>query len=175
MSNQAHRTCEVVLIYQEILFQGFYLYQHFKRTNSLRWGFEVHFLTFSKPFEEGQHRKLKRYFKEFNIYLLQWCMTLVDLFEFCNRKTSKHRSINSRTNHSIFRWFLSLHWLFFGSFMLCLIYFVSFCDTSFRFFIFRFVSFCDTSFRFVSFLHFSFCFVVFRFVSFHFVSFRFSV
>ena len=42
--------------------------------------------------------------------------------------------------------------------MLCLIYFVSFCDTSFRF---------------VSFLHFSFRFVVFRFVSFHFVSFRF--
>ena len=42
--------------------------------------------------------------------------------------------------------------------MLCLIYFVSFCDTSFRF---------------VSFLHFSFRFVVFRFVSFHFVSFSF--
>ena len=53
-------------------------------------------------------------------------MTFVDLFEFCNRKASKLRSINSRTNHSIFRWFLPLHWLFFGSFMLCLIYFVSF-------------------------------------------------
>ena len=36
-----------------------------------------------------------------------------------------------------------------------------------------FVSFCDISFRFVSFLHFSFRFVVFRFVSFHFVSFSF--
>ena len=36
-----------------------------------------------------------------------------------------------------------------------------------------FVSFCDTSFRFVSLLHFSFRFVVFRFVSFHFVSFHF--
>jgi hypothetical protein len=100
-------------------------------------------------------------------------MTFIDLFEFCNRKTSKHRSINSPTNHSIFRWFLSLHWLFFGSFMLCLIYFVSFCDT-----LFRFVSFLHFSFRFVlwyffSFLHFSFHFFIFRFVSLYFVSFRF--
>ena len=32
-------------------------------------------------------------------------LTFVDLkiFEFCNRKASKRRSINSRTNHSIFR------------------------------------------------------------------------
>ena len=52
--------------------------------------------------------------------------------------------------------------------MLCLTYFVSFCDTSSRFVSFRFVS----SF-FISFLHFSFRFVVFRFVSFHFGSFRF--
>jgi hypothetical protein len=70
---------------------GFYLYQHFKRTNSLKPGFEVHFLTFSKPFEAGRRRKLTRCFKEFNIYLLYllyWCMTFVDLFEFCNRKAS---------------------------------------------------------------------------------------
>jgi hypothetical protein len=104
-------------------------------------------------------------------------MTFVDLFEFYNRKTSKHRSINSRTNHSIFRWFLSLHWLFLD--LLCFVWYISFrfvilYFVSFRFFIFRFVSlyfvsFCDTSFRFVSFLHFSFRFVVFRFISFRFV------
>jgi hypothetical protein len=39
------------------LIRGFYLYQHFKRTNSLKPGFEVHFLTFSKPFEAGRRWK----------------------------------------------------------------------------------------------------------------------
>ena len=60
-------------------------------------------------------------------------MTFVDLFEFCNRKASKCRSINSRTNHSIFRWFFTPSLIVFGSFMLCLTYFVTFCDISFRF------------------------------------------
>ena len=115
---------------------GFYLYQHFKRTNSLKPGFEVHFLTFSKPFEAGRRRSLKltRCFKEFNIYLLYllyWCMTFVDLLEFCNRKASKCRSINNRTNHSIFRWFLPHHWLFLD--LLCFVWYISFRFVSFSF------------------------------------------
>ena len=63
-----------------------------------------------------------------------WCMTFVDLFEFCNRKASKRRSINSRTNHSIFRWFLPFHWLFLD--LLCFVWYISF-----RFVILHFVSF----------------------------------
>jgi hypothetical protein len=86
-------------------------------------------------------------------------MTFVDLFEFCNRKASKCRSINSWTNHSIFRWFLPLHWLFLDllcfvwhiSFRLVILHFVSFRFVSFRFFIFHFVSFRFISFRFVLF------------------------
>jgi hypothetical protein len=105
-------------------------------------------------------------------------MTFVDLFEFCNRKASKLRSINSRTNHSIFRWFLPLHWLFLD--LLCFAWYISFRFVilhfaSFRFFIFRFVSlyfvsFCDSSFRFVSFRSISFPFFNVRFVSLYFVS-----
>ena len=84
------------------------------------------------------------------------------LFEFCNRKASKCRSINSRTNHSIFRWFLPLHWLFLD--LLCFVWHISF-----RFVSSFFVSFRCISFRFVI-LHFvSFRFVVFRFVVFRFV------
>ena len=68
------------------------------------------------------------------------CMT-VDLFEFCNRKASKYKSIN---NHSIFRWFLPLHWLFLN--FLCFVWYISFRFVildivSFRFVVFRFVSF----------------------------------
>jgi hypothetical protein len=117
-------------------------------------------------------------------------MTFVDLSEFCNRKASKHRSINSRTNHSIFRWFLSLHWLFLDLFSALFDIFRLFCDTSFRFVSFRCISFRFISFSFLSLvvpyisfrfviLHFvSFRFFIFRFVSlyfvsFHFVSFRF--
>jgi hypothetical protein len=108
------------------------LYQHFKRTNSLKPGFEVHLLTFSKPFEAGQSRclKLTRCFKN----LIYWCMTFVNLFQFCNRKASHRRSINSRTNHSIFRWILPLHWLFLD--LLCFVWYISF-----RFVILHFVSF----------------------------------
>jgi hypothetical protein len=59
--------------------------------------------------------------------------------------------------------------------MLCLIYFVSFCDTSFRFvsscFVsLYFISFCDISFLHVSFRCISFRFFMFRFVSFSFLS-----
>jgi hypothetical protein len=60
------------------------------------------------------------------------------LFEFCNRKASKCRSINSRTNHSIFRWFLPLHWLFLD--LLCFVWHISF----------RFVSSFFVSFSFLS-------------------------
>jgi len=81
-------------------------------------------------------------------------MTFVDLFEFCNRKVSKRRSINSRTNHSIFRWFLPLHWLVLD--LLCFVWYISFRFVilhfvSFRFFVFRFVSLYFVSFRFISF------------------------
>jgi hypothetical protein len=74
------------------------------------------------------------------------------LFEFCNRKASKCRSINSRTNHSIFRWFLPLHWLILD--LLCFVWHISFRFVilhfvSFRFFIFRFVSLYFVSFHFV--------------------------
>jgi hypothetical protein len=143
------------------------------RTNSLKPGFEVHFLTFSKPFEAGRRRKLTRCFKEFNIYLLYllyWCMTFVDLFEFCNRKASKLRSIRNRTKRNETKWRITKRNE------------IQRNETkneetkrneikyhktkrNIRFFIFRFVSL-----YFVSLLHFSFRFVSFRFVSFSFLS-----
>jgi hypothetical protein len=51
--------------------------------------------------------------------------------------------LNSQTNHSIFRWFLPLHWLFLD--LLCFVWYISFRFVilhfvSFRFFIFRFIA-----------------------------------
>jgi hypothetical protein len=69
------------------------------------------------------------------------------LVEFCNRKASKCRSINSHTNYSIFCCFLPLRWLFLD--LLCFVWHISF----------RFVIHC-TSFRFVSWY-----FVTFSFLS----------
>jgi hypothetical protein len=92
---------------------------------------------------------------------------------------------NSRTNHSIFRWFLPLHWLFLDLFSALFDIFRLFCDTSFRFVSFRCISFRFISFSFLSLvvpyisfrfviLHFvSFRYFIFRFVSFRFVSFSF--
>jgi hypothetical protein len=85
-------------------------------------------------------------------------MTFVELFEFCNRKASKLRSIISRTNHSISRWFLPLHWLFLD--LLCFVWYISF-----RFVVFRFVLWYFISFRFVSLYFVSLYFVSFSFLS----------
>jgi hypothetical protein len=68
-------------------------------------------------------------------------------FWICNRKASKCRSINSWTNHSIFRWFLSLHWLFLD--LLCFVWHISFRLVILHFVSFRFVVFRFVSFRFV--------------------------
>jgi hypothetical protein len=59
-----------------------------------------------------------------SIICLPTSFRFVSFFEFCNRKASKRRSINSRTNHSIFRWFLPLHRLFLD--LLCFSWYISF-------------------------------------------------
>jgi hypothetical protein len=118
------------------------LYQHFKRTNSLKPAFEVHFLTFSKPFEAGRRRKLTRCFKEFNIYLLYllyWCMTFVakrnEIYQEKHKrsKNNQWRGKNQRNIEWLVRLFIDLS---LDAFLLQ------------NFLIFRFVSLYFVSFRF---------------------------
>ena len=89
-----------------------------------------------------------------------YCIHAWLLLTFVNFATEKHPSvsINSRTNNSIFRWFLPLHWLF-----LDLLYFVWYI--SFRFVILHFVSFRFFIFHCISFRFISFRFVMFSFLS----------